>query len=201
MNHIKKFILLLLFLPGYLFGQNIDKSLYREVPMMALAEYPHEETRYFKSIAHFRESFIGNILDKSLRIKVHVGEDYYFLDVPVSLNIVVSGIKPFRMVRMYYHVVKVSWGEAFNRTLHHIELADKYFMVETRYIVMENLRLRTIGSLTGGIIRLIRADEWVTVLEEGNAETIDGISSVWVKVRLDNNTEGWCFGGYLGLNW
>jgi hypothetical protein len=200
MNHIKKFILLLLFLSGYLFGQNIDKSLYREVPMMALAEYPQEENHYFKSVAHFRESFIGNIFYKTLRIKVHAGRDYYFLDVPTSLDIVVSGIKPFQIVTMYYHVIEV-WSGAFERKLHHIELSDKYLIVDTRYVAMENLRLRTTSNLTGRIIKIIRADEWVTVLEEGDAEIIDGISSVWVKVRSDDNAEGWCFGGYLGFCW
>jgi len=41
--------------------------------------------------------------------------------------------------------------------------------------------------------------ELVTVIKEGNVETIDGITSIWVKVKLDDGTEGWCFGGYLGI--
>jgi hypothetical protein len=37
----------------------------------------------------------------------------------------------------------------------------------------------------------------VFVLETGVEDTIDGIKANWVKVRLADGTEGWCFGGYL----
>jgi hypothetical protein len=46
---------------------------------------------------------------------------------------------------------------------------------------------------------LINRGAWVQIVEEGETETIDGLSSAWVKVRLQDNTEGWCFGGYLGF--
>jgi len=39
----------------------------------------------------------------------------------------------------------------------------------------------------------------LSFIEEGSIETIDGFTSAWVKVRLGDNTEGWCFGGYLGF--
>jgi len=35
-------------------------------------------------------------------------------------------------------------------------------------------------------------------LEEGETETINDVTSAWVKVKLLNKKEGWCFGGYLG---
>lgn len=54
--------------------------------------------------------------------------------------------------------------------------------------------------MSSDILQTIGKGEWVTVLEEGNEETIDGLTSIWVKIRLRDNNEGWCFGGYLGLD-
>lgn len=110
----------------------------------------------------------------------------------------VFSIKPFQVAILYYHFDDTGFG--FTTILDEIELTNKYFLVGTRYIAMENLRLRSRGSLSSKIIRVIERDEWVTVLEEGNEETIDDLTSIWVKVRLTDNTEGWCFGGYLGLD-
>jgi len=78
------------------------------------------------------------------------------------------------------------------------ELADKYFVIGDYYLTQDNLRLRDIASLSGKVLTVISAYDWVKILEEGKEETIDGITSVWVKVKLLNNKEGWCFGGYLG---
>ncbi|MGI5174408.1 SH3 domain-containing protein [Treponema sp. OMZ 840] len=35
------------------------------------------------------------------------------------------------------------------------------------------------------------------ILELGAKEKIDGITASWVKVRLQDGTEGWCFSRYL----
>ena len=55
----------------------------------------------------------------------------------------------------------------------------------------------------------MQAGSRIKVLEVGKAETIDGISSNWVKVvvlsrsknregkPIREGTVGWCFGGYL----
>ena len=56
---------------------------------------------------------------------------------------------------------------------------------------------------------MLQAGTRVKILEVGKAETIDGISSNWVKVKvragakdrdgktITKGTVGWCFGGYL----
>lgn len=78
------------------------------------------------------------------------------------------------------------------------ELADKYFVVGDYYKTKDYLRLRDKASLSGNTLTTISANDWVKILEEGKEDTIDDIKSVWVKVKLLNNKEGWCFGGYLG---
>ena len=71
------------------------------------------------------------------------------------------------------------------------------FIAGNRYITTANLRLRTAGNLSGEIIRTMQNGEFITVLEKGARETINGITSVWIRVRMDDGTEGWCFGGYV----
>ena len=59
------------------------------------------------------------------------------------------------------------------------------------------------------MLAVMQAGSRIKVLEVGKAETIDGISSNWVKVDVQYGakdrdgkiiyagTQGWCFGGYL----
>ena len=75
--------------------------------------------------------------------------------------------------------------------------------------VSENLRLRSEEATTSDILTVLQAGTRVKILEVGKAETIDGISSNWVKVEvragakdrdgktITKGTVGWCFGGYL----
>ena len=75
--------------------------------------------------------------------------------------------------------------------------------------VTENLKLRSAEATTSEVITVMSAGTKVKILEVGKAETIDGISSNWVKVKVQSGgkdrdgktitkgTVGWCFGGYL----
>jgi hypothetical protein len=63
---------------------------------------------------------------------------------------------------------------------------------------MENLRLRDSGRISGNQVATIAKGETVTVLEEGMAETIDGLESAWARVETGTGMTGWVFGGYLG---
>lgn len=75
--------------------------------------------------------------------------------------------------------------------------------------VTENLKLRSGEATTSDVITVMSAGTKVKILELGKAETIDGISSNWVKVEVQagakdrdgktitKGTVGWCFGGYL----
>ena len=75
--------------------------------------------------------------------------------------------------------------------------------------VSENLKLRSGEATTTPVLTVMSAGTKVKILELGKAETIDGISSNWVKVEVQfgakdrdgkpikAGTVGWCYGGYL----
>ena len=79
-----------------------------------------------------------------------------------------------------------------------------------RYRASDNLRLRASGSTAGKPIVTIGKGTQVKVLGIGTEQTIDGITSDLVQVKvqagakdrdgkpIDAGTVGWCFGGYLG---
>ena len=76
-------------------------------------------------------------------------------------------------------------------------------------LVLDNLRLRSTGSMDGAAIVTIQKGSLLEVIGTGKNETIDGIDSSWIKVKALESTqdkdgrlvqeeaEGWCFGGYL----
>ena len=75
--------------------------------------------------------------------------------------------------------------------------------------VNENLKLRSGEATSTQVLTVMSAGTKVKILELGKPETIDGISSNWVKVEVQANakdrdgkpikagTVGWCYGGYL----
>lgn len=83
-------------------------------------------------------------------------------------------------------------------------LAKNKFM-----LVNENLKLRNGEKKSSDLITVMAKDSWVKILAIGKKETIDGITSNWVKVstvrnsvdtdgnKIPYDTVGWCFGGYL----
>ena len=76
-------------------------------------------------------------------------------------------------------------------------------------LVSETLKLRSGEATTSEVITVMSAGTKVKILELGKSETIDGISSNWVKVEVQAGakdrdgrairagTVGWCYGGYL----
>ncbi|MDD7767604.1 MAG: SH3 domain-containing protein [Treponema sp.] len=76
-------------------------------------------------------------------------------------------------------------------------------------LVNENLKLRSGEASSTQVLVVMQAGTKVKILELGKAETIDGISSNWVKVEVQkgakdregkpikSGTVGWCYGGYL----
>ena len=76
-------------------------------------------------------------------------------------------------------------------------------------LVTENLKLRSGEATSTQVLTVMSAGTKVKILELGKAETIDGISSNWVKVEVQSGakdkdgkpikagTIGWCYGGYL----
>jgi hypothetical protein len=120
-------------------------------------------------------------------------QDPMWIDFMKKYNYYTNGSSSF-----FQAVKKFSISERNLLELIQKELADKYFVIGDYYLTQDNLRLRDRASLSGNVLTVISAYDWVKILEEGKEETIDDITSAWVKVKLLNNKEGWCFGGYLG---
>jgi uncharacterized protein YgiM (DUF1202 family) len=199
-NCIKRicFLFLIIFVfPILTYAQNIDKSIYQEISLKDAyknRETTSEEVYYYKSMVHFEQiyynSIMGHINALFYQNTEFINLYYYNNDFPE--------IKRFLIVNIYYRFVRE--GTAFRNVLDHVEfIKAPYFIIGDHYRTLDNLRLRSEGNRSGNIISTIQKGEWVIVLKEGNEETIGGITSVWVNVKLVNgNREGWCFGGYLG---
>jgi hypothetical protein len=71
--------------------------------------------------------------------------------------------------------------------------------VDSRYFTVENLRLRSEPNTSSSIIKTMDRDTDVEVMEIGRSDTIDGMASNWVKVKIfpERKDIGWCFGAYL----
>jgi hypothetical protein len=65
------------------------------------------------------------------------------------------------------------------------------------YFVNENLKLRENQDLSNDTITIMPAGTQLELIESGYYEVIDGIRDQWQKVRMEDGTEGWCYGGYL----
>ncbi len=81
-----------------------------------------------------------------------------------------------------------------------VEVLNHKFLFNTSYMATENLNIREKPAKNGKKIMLLQASSYVTILEVGKKETVDGVESNWVKIRYETTgktVEGWCFGAYL----
>ncbi len=90
-----------------------------------------------------------------------------------------------------------------------ISTSSKNGKIDKTMLVNENLKLRSGEATSTQVLTVMSAGTKVKILELGKAETIDGISSNWVKVEVLSDakdrdgkpikagTVGWCYGGYL----
>ena len=68
---------------------------------------------------------------------------------------------------------------------------------KTVFYATDNLNIRESSSLSGKKLYTAKKDSALNIIEGGRKETIDGITAPWIKVRLRDGTEGWCFAGYV----
>ena len=71
-----------------------------------------------------------------------------------------------------------------------------YSLPYTHY-TSDYLRIRNDYNLNSQIITVLEPNMGVELVEKGKKDTIDGITSNWVKVIAANGYVGWCFAGYL----
>lgn len=107
--------------------------------------------------------------------------------------------KKYRPFLYFDEIIKVSTDDSF-----YTNVSKNKTM-----LVNENLKLRSGEASSTQVLVVMQAGTKVKILELGKAETIDGISSNWVKVEVQkgakdregkpikSGTVGWCYGGYL----
>lgn len=74
--------------------------------------------------------------------------------------------------------------------------AGRYSAGSVHY-ASDNLNIRSEPNLQAQKVGLIPKGQSLTLIETGQAAHIDGITAPWVRVRLQDGTEGWCFSGYI----
>ena len=65
------------------------------------------------------------------------------------------------------------------------------------FYATDNLNVREISGLSGKKLYTVKKGSRMNIVEADRKETIDGITAPWVKVRLPDGKEGWCFAGYV----
>ncbi len=107
--------------------------------------------------------------------------------------------KKYRPFLYFDEIIKVSTDDSF-----YTNVSKNKTM-----LVNENLKLRSGEASSPQVLVVMQAGTKVKILELGKAETIDGISSNWVKIEVQAGakdrdgkpikagTIGWCYGGYL----
>jgi len=107
--------------------------------------------------------------------------------------------KKYRPFLYFDEIIKVSTDDSF-----YTNVSKNKTM-----LVNENLKLRSGEASSTQVLVVMQAGTKVKILELGKAETIDGISSNWVKIEVQAGakdrdgkpikagTVGWCYGGYL----
>ena len=182
--------------PAWLPAQEVDLSQYREISLGEAAAIPKSEINEslrFKTLAHFCDQ--GWYSERATHIAVFQstpGDSVNFQDDAPSF----PKLRPFGLAWIYWRFVP--YMGHYLEALDWVEPVDRNFIEGVQYEAMENLRLRDSGSLSDNTVATIPKGNTVTVLEEEQQQTIDGIVSAWARVRTSEGTEGWCFGGYLG---
>ena len=68
---------------------------------------------------------------------------------------------------------------------------------KTVFYATDNLNIRESSGLNGKKLYTAKKGNVLNIIEIGAKDKIDGITAPWVKVRLPDGTEGWCFSGYV----
>ena len=138
-----------------------------------LAETPEERKDYYRATKG--SSYDFSIAESSMLWR----SSFYPLRIRYSTH-------GFRLVRSVAEVSKIRPG-----------LFGSRYSAGKRVYAADNLNIRSAPNVRGEKVVTIAKGSPLTVLEEGKKETIDGITAPWIKVRLRDGTEGWCFAGYV----
>lgn len=63
--------------------------------------------------------------------------------------------------------------------------------------IVEDLLMRESYGINFKVLRVLKKDEKLIILEQGEGDVISGRRGNWVKILTDKNEIGWCFDAYL----
>lgn len=67
-------------------------------------------------------------------------------------------------------------------------------------VITDNLRVRALPNIESEILTKLKKFEDIMLIDCSiEKEEIDGITAHWYKIKLDNDIEGWIFGGYAKI--
>jgi uncharacterized protein YgiM (DUF1202 family) len=192
----KLFFLIFIFNVVLVFSQNIDRSKYQLMTYEeAFTRYIDSKGRYsyFIMEAHFIE--ISYLHDYPELVIFTNDTERYYSSLWLKCNPNILNLPKSTVIRVYYQMYS-DWVNTYY-TVDFIEPVNKRFIIGNVYPTFENLNIRNEPSTSSSIITTIKKYDVVNILDEGPKTTIDGINSLWVKVKLKSGQIGWAFGGYL----
>ncbi|WP_020612829.1 SH3 domain-containing protein [Sediminispirochaeta bajacaliforniensis] len=89
------------------------------------------------------------------------------------------------------------WPTRADGSMHYPKIPADLTDFSPTHTTTANLRLRIQPDTSAGFFTTLPEGTKVQVTEEGETETIDGITAPWLEVISESGYKGWCFGGYL----
>ena len=196
--------LLLIFHTFLLSSEEFDPSQYLFMTYNEAARHYFDtemRDRYFVMEAHFVTScsVYRRTTDPWSGIEIYTNDPYQDWTLRLVCSTKIPALHRGAVIKVYYKM-KPARGGNTDVTVTFIEpVEDKHFILGHQYSNFENLNIRTKPTTSSSIITTIRKYDGAQIIEEGPEETIDGIHSLWVKVKLESGQTGWAFGGYFEI--
>jgi len=143
---------------------------------------------------------------ESYNLDYEIDGDYLYLTVNNQTKITLVRMRPgYSKVLFKFYVNTITeedyksivWPRHADGSCDYDDKIIQNQKTSASYKTTDNLRLRRSEATTSEILTTLKKGTKVTVIKFGKQQTIDGVTAKWVKVQLDDGTEGWCFGGYL----
>jgi len=143
---------------------------------------------------------------ESYNLDYEIDGDYLYLTVNNQTKITLVRMRPgYSKVLFKFYVNTITeedyksivWPRHADGSCDYDDKIIQNQKTSASYKTTDNLRLRRSEATTSEILTTLKKATKVTVIKFGKQQTIDGITANWVKVKLEDGTEGWCFGGYL----
>ena len=206
------FIILILIFESFIFAEESIEKLCKE-------------NDFSITYVNFRDSFIGLLSNTNGVFELNSGISFNRFDVIdtqfyedfveliiVDTYFILEGIPSYRMYgepTFYKEIITLDQIKniiGFEKN-DKKSIRLKFSFIEIKkycsaLIICDNLRIRENPNInpTTEVIGKLRKWDKVTIIDSSeNIDTIDGLKSCWYKIRTEEGTEGWIFGGFAKI--